>query len=116
MSHLPTYTIIDPITWGERGERIKRNVIPVVCAKFGVTPFDIRGASRKPEYAHPRIAAAYLLRSLTNLSFSEIAVRMGGRDHTTIIYAVKRAPQLAAKNPVYASRVGACFSELRGGE
>ena len=45
--------------------------------------------------ARPRQIAMYLAKTLTSKSLPEIGRRFGGRDHTTVMHAVKRVESLA---------------------
>jgi chromosomal replication initiator protein len=57
---------------------------------------DILCARRAREVARPRQIAMYLAKKLTPRSLPEIGRRFGGRDHTTVMHAVKRIEQLRA--------------------
>lgn len=60
-----------------------------VANKHGVKVSDIKGPSRVQKYVYARQEAAYHLRFERNLSWTQIGQKLGGRDHTTIIYAIK---------------------------
>jgi anion-transporting ArsA/GET3 family ATPase len=60
-----------------------------VADKHRVKVSDIKGQSRKQKYVYARQEAAYHLRFERNLSWTQIGQKLGGRDHTTIIYAIK---------------------------
>jgi chromosomal replication initiator protein len=67
-----------------------RDIIATVADEFGVTPADILGKSHKPEFTRPRFAAIYLARHTGKRSLPEIGRAFGGRDHTTILNALRR--------------------------
>jgi len=48
--------------------------------------------------ARPRQVAMYLAKKLTPRSLPEIGRRFGGRDHTTVMHAVKRIEELRASD------------------
>ena len=48
-------------------------------------------------FARPRQVAMYLSKKLTTRSLPEIGRKFGGRDHTTVIHAVKKIEQLKQK-------------------
>jgi chromosomal replication initiator protein len=57
---------------------------------------DLLCARRAREVARPRQVAMYLAKKLTPRSLPEIGRRFGGRDHTTVMHAVKRIEELRA--------------------
>ena len=57
---------------------------------------DLLSARRAREVARPRQVAMYLAKKLTPRSLPEIGRRFGGRDHTTVMHAVKRIDELRA--------------------
>ena len=65
-------------------------VIDVVCKHFGVRSGDLQGRRRTQSIALPRQAAMYLARQLTSMSLEEIGGCFGGRDHSTVLYAVDK--------------------------
>ena len=68
-------------------------IINVVANYYKINKKDIIGKSRKKEFVVPRHIAIFLVRGITNLSYIEIGKVFGGRDHSTIISAVKSIDQ-----------------------
>jgi hypothetical protein len=66
----------------------------VVCAAFGVQLVDLTSARRTANLVKPRQVAMYLAKTMTGRSLPEIGRRFGGRDHTTVLHAVRK---IAAK-------------------
>ncbi len=64
-------------------------IVKCVSDHFGVKPADMRSNRKHKVVALPRQVAMYLLRQLTNASYPDIGKRFGGRDHSTVMYAVK---------------------------
>ncbi|HEX3452034.1 MAG TPA: chromosomal replication initiator protein DnaA [Solirubrobacteraceae bacterium] len=62
-----------------------------VCEHFGLSPGDLLSNSRTARVAWPRQLAMYLARELTGQSLPTIGREFGGRDHTTVMYACRRA-------------------------
>jgi chromosomal replication initiator protein len=62
----------------------------IVCEYFDVQPAELIGESRMKKFATPRHIAQYLCRQLTDYSYPEIGQRFGGRDHTSIMHAVRK--------------------------
>ena len=75
------------------------SIINQVSDVFGVAHKDIVGKSRRMEIVQARQVAMYLCRNLLDTSLSSIGVSFGGRDHTTVIHAIKTIEQKGPKNP-----------------
>ena len=65
-------------------------IISVDADYFDVTPEEICSASRSRPLVNARQVAMYLCRELTDLSLPKIGERFGGRDHSTVIFAVNK--------------------------
>ncbi len=59
----------------------------VVCQYFGLQKDQLLSRSRKREIALPRQLAMYFSKELTNATFTKIGEEMGGKDHSTVMYA-----------------------------
>jgi len=84
-----------------------------VASYFDIKLNDIKGPKRHRAVAHPRMIAMYLARKLTNMSFPEIGSRFGGKDHSTVISAVRKIEKLCVEDPTVRSVVGTLESHLR---
>ena len=82
-------------------------------AYFDVKLHDMKGPKRHRAIAHPRMVAMYLARKLTNMSFPEIGGRFGGKDHSTVISAVRKIERLCGEDPTVRSVVGTLEGRLR---
>jgi chromosomal replication initiator protein len=87
-----------PVTGVER-------ILDKVCKHFDVRVADLRGRRRTQSVVVPRQVAMYLLRNLTNLSLEEVGQHLGGRDHSTVLYAVGKVKDRMAADSVLAQRV-----------
>jgi chromosomal replication initiator protein len=84
-----------------------------VAAYFDIKLHDLKGPKRHRAVAHPRMVAMYLARKLTKMSFPEIGSRFGGKDHSTVISAVRKIERLCTEDPTVKSVVGTLESHLR---
>ena len=84
-----------------------------VSAYFDVKLHDLKGPKRHRAVAHPRMIAMFLCRKLTSMSYPEIGSRFGGKDHSTVISAVRKIENLCATDPAVRSVVGTIESHLR---
>ena len=74
-------------------------IIRKVAAHYNLKINDILSARRARAVARPRQIAMYLAKQLTSKSLPDIGRRFGGRDHTTVIHAVKKVTELKAIDP-----------------
>ena len=65
-----------------------------VAQHFNIRLADMHSARRARAVARPRQVAMYLAKQLTTRSLPEIGRKFGGRDHTTVMHAVKRIEEL----------------------
>ncbi|HVZ74695.1 MAG TPA: chromosomal replication initiator protein DnaA [Polyangia bacterium] len=84
-----------------------------VAGYFDVKLLDLKGPKRHRAIAHPRMIAMYLARKLTNMSYPEIGSRFGGKDHSTVISAVRKIERLCSEDPTVRSVVSTIESHLR---
>lgn len=70
-----------------------------------ITLFDIRSQRRTAKIVHARQLAMFIAKKLTSQSFPEIGRRFGGRDHTTVMHAVRKIEKLVSENPDLAATV-----------
>jgi chromosomal replication initiator protein len=68
-------------------------------SRFYSVPLDkLISPKRAHEIAHPRQIAMFLAHELTDTSLPKIGEKLGGRDHTTVIYAIKKVSDLINKD------------------
>jgi chromosomal replication initiator protein len=65
-----------------------------VASYYNIRTADMFSARRSRTVARPRQIAMYLSKDLTTFSYPEIGRRFGGRDHTTIMHAVRKVGEL----------------------
>lgn len=65
-----------------------------VAAHYNIKISDMHSARRSRAVARPRQVAMYLSKKLTSKSLPEIGRKFGGKDHTTVMHAVKRIEEL----------------------
>jgi chromosomal replication initiator protein len=69
-------------------------IIRKVADHYNLRMTDLISARRARVIARPRQVAMFLSKMLTSKSLPEIGRRFGGRDHTTVIHAVKKIEEL----------------------
>jgi chromosomal replication initiator protein len=85
-----------------------------VAAHFNIRMSDMHSARRARSVARPRQVAMYLAKQLTARSLPEIGRKFGGRDHTTVMHAVKRVDELREHDPSFAEDVELLRRMLEG--
>lgn len=89
-----------------------RLILEVVSELTGVSVTALRSKRRDRDVSLARAIACWTARQLTSLSFPEIAVEMGGRDHTTVRDGALRVDALAATHPDLAERIDQVMGAL----
>lgn len=71
--------------------RVKiEDIQKLVATRYNVSRADILSERRTAAVVKPRQIAMYLSKALTPRSLPEIGRRFGGRDHTTVLHAVRK--------------------------
>jgi chromosomal replication initiator protein len=81
---------------------------------YAMKQVDLISERRNRAIARPRQAAMWLAKQLTTRSLPDIGRRFGGRDHTTVLHAVRRIEQLKASDPQLARDLEVLARKLRG--
>lgn len=76
-----------------------------VAEHFNIRLSDMHSARRARQVARPRQVAMYLAKQLTARSLPEIGRKFGGRDHTTVMHAVRKIEELSGEDPSFAQDV-----------
>ncbi|MFS0736482.1 chromosomal replication initiator protein DnaA [Sphingomonas sp. 1P06PA] len=85
-----------------------------VCDHYRIRQAEMSSARRAREVARPRQVAMYLAKQLTPRSLPEIGRRFGGRDHTTVIHAVKQIERLRQQDAELDMDVRLLIRQLEG--
>ncbi|MBF0127056.1 MAG: chromosomal replication initiator protein DnaA [Magnetococcales bacterium] len=88
-------------------------IIETVAAYYKIRPMEIRSARRSRRFSHPRQVAMFLCKLLTNHSYPDIAAEFGGRNHTTVLYAVEKITALQKEDTHLEDVVSALTAMLR---
>jgi chromosomal replication initiator protein len=75
------------------------NIQKTVADFFNIKVADMYSKKRPANIARPRQIAMYLAKELTQKSLPEIGELFGGRDHTTVLHAVRKIAADRSKNP-----------------
>lgn len=89
------------------------DVQAVVAAAYGLSVYDLKSESKTAEKIAPRWAAMWLARQLTGASLPKIGREFGGRDHTTVHYALRRFGTALQSDPLLADAMDRMGAELQ---
>jgi chromosomal replication initiator protein len=99
---------------GRRAVRMD-DVLEAVVGHLGAKLADLQSKRRSHSVVGPRQIAMYLARKLTPMSLEEIGGYFGGRDHSTVIYAVQKVADRMRVDGEYARRVSEVERLARAG-
>ena len=85
-----------------------------VANHFNIRISDMHSARRARSVARPRQVAMYLSKQLTARSLPEIGRKFGGRDHTTVMHAVRKVEELKSMDTGFAEDVELLRRMLEG--
>jgi chromosomal replication initiator protein len=93
-------TIIADLVRGKDPKRVKiDDILRVLTKHFGVQRGDLLSSRRNRSIVRPRQIGMYLAKTLTARSLPEIGRRFGGRDHTTVLHAIRKVEELLSLDP-----------------
>jgi chromosomal replication initiator protein len=87
-------------------KRVKiEDIQRVVARQYNVSRADLLSSRRTANVVRPRQVAMYLAKTLTLRSLPEIGRRFGGRDHTTVLHAVRKIENLVNTDNALAEEI-----------
>ncbi|WP_140984227.1 chromosomal replication initiator protein DnaA [Asticcacaulis tiandongensis] len=87
----------------------------LVSEHYNLKQADLLSERRTRSVARPRQVAMWLCKQNTTRSYPDIGRRFGGRDHTTVLHAVKKIEELLQSDELIARDVEALTRKLRNG-
>jgi chromosomal replication initiator protein len=84
----------------------------MVAKHFNVSKADLLSNRRTRSIVRPRQIAMYMAKMMTPRSLPEIGRRFGGRDHTTVLHAVRKVESLMAEDPTLAQDIEILMRQL----
>jgi len=91
---LPDNTSMDP-----------SQILSTVAKAFNLSHEELLSRNRSKNIALPRQVAMYLLREVGNASLPQIGETLGGRDHTTVMYACEKVADLIERDDLFRRQV-----------
>lgn len=88
-------------------------IIEEVARTYGVSPEDIKSSKRNANISFARQISMYIVREITQMPMVEIGKEFGGRDHSTVVYAIQQIEEKSLKDPVTKATVGDIIKNIR---
>src|SRR5262245_24551182 len=95
-------------------KRVKiEDIQRIVARQYNVSRSDLLSSRRTANVVRPRQVAMYLAKTLTLRSLPEIGRRFGGRDHTTVLHAVRKIEGLVGNDAMLADEIEVLKRQLQ---
>jgi chromosomal replication initiator protein len=89
-------------------------VVDLVARAYNLTSDQMLGRDRSQSVALPRQIAMYLIREASNASLPQIGQALGGRDHTTVMYAIEKITDKVQTDQQFHRQVDKLREQLYG--
>jgi chromosomal replication initiator protein len=98
----------------QRAQISVESIQKTVADFYKIKVADMYSARRPTNIARPRQIAMYFAKELTQKSLPEIGELFGGRDHTTVLHAVRKINELRGKHPELNRELHVLLQTLKG--
>ncbi len=88
-------------------------IISEVGRTYGVTSADIRSSKRSSQISNARQIAMYVIRDITQMSMAAIGEEFGGRDHSTVVYAISQVTKNIGQDAKYKETIEDIIKNIR---
>jgi len=90
------------------------DIMAAVAAEVGISRQELRSRDRRPAVVWARHLAMYLAREVTGASLPDIGRAFGGRNHTTVLHAVRRVQRESERDQATRTAVQSLLARLGG--
>jgi len=109
-------TTIGDLIRSKEPKRVKiDDILRIVAKHYGVQRGDLLSSRRNQSIVRPRQIGMYLAKTLTSRSLPEIGRRFGGRDHTTVLHAIRKIESLKQQDGVLKEEIESLSRMLKDG-
>jgi chromosomal replication initiator protein len=98
----------------QRGQPSIDDILRAVTARYGVKLSDLQSRRRTNAIVVPRQVGMYLARRVTRMSLEEIGHYFGGRDHSTVLYAIEKISRVSREDEGLRGVLTELLLELQG--
>ncbi len=88
-------------------------IIAEVGRTYGVSSSDIRSSKRSSNISNARQIAMYVIRDITQMSMASIGEEFGGRDHSTVVYAINQVTKNIGTDAKYKETIEDIIKNIR---
>ena len=88
-------------------------IINEVGRTYGISPADIRSTKRNAQVSSARQISIYIVREITQMPMSTVGKEFGGRDHSTIVYAIQQVQKNMRNDQRYKETVEDIIKNIR---
>jgi chromosomal replication initiator protein len=92
--------------------RDPEEIMKLVAREYQVTLDDLRSERKNRHLAVPRQIAMYLCRKHSHLSLPDIGTLFGGKNHTTVLHAIRKVSGIKDKDPLVKQSLGRIENQL----
>lgn len=96
-----------------RAHQDPEEIMRTVARYFKLTVGELRSAKKNRELAMPRQLSMYLCRKYSTLSLPDLGTLFGGRNHTTVLHAIRRIDKLQSQDPMLKESVMKLERQIR---
>ena len=97
----------------ERPEVTIDRIQTVVADHYRMKPSDLKGRNNSKAVVEPRQIAMFLCRSLTKFSLPQIGRSFGGRDHSTVVYSIRKVESRCENDREFQDRINSFMESFR---
>ncbi len=109
-------TTIGDLIRSKEPKRVKiDDILRIVAKHYGVQRGDLLSSRRNQSIVRPRQIGMYLAKTLTSRSLPEIGRRFGGRDHTTVLHAIRKIEALKQQDGTLKEELDSLARMLKDG-
>ncbi|WP_024338001.1 helix-turn-helix domain-containing protein [Bradyrhizobium japonicum] len=111
----PSMAIAEIVTEIEEGPRKPtiREIGKCVAKRFNISMNELESSRRLAQLVRARQTCFYLARKLTSRSLPEIGRRLGGRDHTTVLFGIRKMERLIDSDKEVARTISELEEQFR---
>ena len=113
--NLAEHVLSDIVSAGQPRRITPKLILEETATAFGFTVDDLRSGNRTRPLVNARQIGMYVFRELTDFSYPAIAREFGGKDHTTVMYAVRKISSLMKERRQIFDQVSDLIIKIKSG-
>ena len=110
-----TYACLNLVRENEPDKITVKTIQKIVGQHYNISQICLNSSRRTANVVRPRQIAMYLAKTMTSRSLPEIGRRFGGKDHTTVLHAVRKMEALRSKDEGLAQEIAMLEQMIKAG-